>query len=310
MSSVALDPRGLVVQVRENAERAYLDYDSNDWYRSTARQARFGEQSTSRATMGLCDEQKSSSGIAAEQVASPTIWNRVAHWFRGRTEKPLTLDEFQSVSPNDVQAFDQFVTFLRQQESCNSVEDWNKKLAYTDFDSWPVKSTILILAISCDKQDDIPVWRVQLNRCRKNLQSLGIHNNLFESLRNQYPADSQHSLLLKAARMVDALETQVATDDYLDSAIAFEQLNEVRSALACVYRNARYRLRDGQIKELDSDVRGFEFSEAKVDTMLAILTATAPVKRNLASRSTLYANIQRTLKKRGQLERGLLDGLQ
>ncbi len=309
MSNVALDPRGLVVQVREDAERAYLDFDSNDWYRSTARQARFGEQTTSRATMGLCDEPKSSSGIDAQQVAPPTIMNRVVHWFRGRTEKPLALDEFQSVSPNGIQAFDQCVTFLRQQESCNSVEDWNKKFAYTDFDSWPVKSTILILAISCDKQDHIPVWRVQLNRCRKNLQSLGIHTNLFESLRNQYPSESQPSLLLKAARMVGALETQVATEGYLSTSIDFEQLNEVRSALACVYRNVRYRLRDGQIKELDSDVRGFKFSEAKVDTMLAMLTATAPVKRNLASRRTLYANIQRTLKKRGQLERGLLDGL-
>ena len=309
MSNVALDPRGLVVQVRENAERAYLDFDSNDWYRSTARQARFGEQTTSKARIGLGDEPKSSSGIDPQQAASPTIMNRVAQLFRGRTEKPLALDEFQSVSPNDIQAFDQCVTFLRQQEACNSVEDWNKKLAYTDFNSWPVKSTILILAISCDKQDRIPVWRVQLNRCRKNLQSLGIHTNLFESLRNQYPAESQQSLLLKAARMVGALETQVTTDDYLESAIAFEQLNEVRSALACIYRNARYRLRDGQIKELDSDVKGFKFSEAKIDTMLAILTATAPVKRNLASRSTLYANIQRTLKKNGQLVRGLLDGL-
>ena len=70
-----------------------------------------------------------------------------------------------------------------------------------------------------------------------------------------------------------------------------------------------YRLRDGQIKELDSDVSEFKFAEAKVDTMLATLTATAPVKRSLASRSALYANIQRTLKKSGQLERGLLDGL-
>ncbi|MEZ6087819.1 MAG: hypothetical protein R3C05_07320 [Pirellulaceae bacterium] len=110
--------------------------------------------------------------------------------------------------------------------------------------------------------------------------------------------------------MVACLEEQTATKDYFKAAIAFEELGDIRSgASLCVYRNTRYRLRDGQTKELDEDMRTFDINEAGIDTMLAVLTATAPIKSSLPSRKALYRGIRRTLKKRGQLEPGLLDGL-
>jgi len=101
----------------------------------------------------------------------------------------------------------------------------------------------------------------------------------------------------------------MATSGYLAEAISFEKLGNTASALACIYCNVRYRLRDNQLIELDDEVRQFSFDKARVDTMLAVLTATAPVKSSLPSRKLLYRNIYRTLMKRGQYERRLLDGL-
>ena len=96
---------------------------------------------------------------------------------------------------------------------------------------------------------------------------------------------------------------------YLDAAVEFEKRLDVRSALACVYRNVRYRLRDNQLKLLNDDLVTFRFGEANTDTMLAVLTATAPFKTTLPNRRALFKQIQVALKKRGVMERGLLDGL-
>jgi len=111
------------------------------------------------------------------------------------------------------------------------------------------------------------------------------------------------------SHMIACLEEPKATNGYLEAALHFDQLHDTRSALACVYRNVRYRLRDNQLTELDNDLKRFDVSTVGINIMLAVLTSTAPIKSKLTNRRRLFREFKAYLKKSGQLEKGLLDDL-
>jgi hypothetical protein len=182
-------------------------------------------------------------------------------------------------------------------------------LAYADFDAIPLHCLIIALGIALDDGAQTATRRIFFERVRIALKAKGVREGLLESALPAAPATTRRAAWVGVAHMVACLERQFATPGYVDAAIKFEKLSDVRSALACVYRNVRFRLRDNQIKELDVDVGEFNVDEAKVDTMLAVLTATAPSSRYLRNRLSLYKRISLALKKQGKLERGLLDGL-
>lgn len=100
-------------------------------------------------------------------------------------------------------------------------------------------------------------------------------------------------------------------NSYLKDAIQFDQIGDTKSALACIYKNITYgRIRDKQFEELNNELLDFDIEKAGITTMLAVLTATAPVKLKLTNRNSLFQKIKNELKKRNRLEKGLLDGLE
>jgi hypothetical protein len=186
-------------------------------------------------------------------------------------------------------------------------EAWNCIFAYLDFDSHPVYVAIVALAESYHAGAPIPARRVFWDRCRKYLNRLGLAT--LDGACDVIECKPEQADLLSVAQRIAYLEEQVARDGYLSAAIEFEGSGEIRSALSCVYRNVRFRVRDCQIEELNRDLASFEVQKASVDSMLAVLTATLPLKKRLSNRPKLFTAVQKSLKNRRGLGTGLLDGL-
>ena len=312
MSNLTLDPHNLIHQTREFEQYSYRSFDPSDWYRSTARLGRlmFREKASQTFTIKE-DTDCSASTWASASKSDGKFTVLLEHWLRActGTSEHRKATVFNHLPATDRRAFERFVNSVVEQASRNGVEEWNKIFAYTDFDSMPLYVSILTLAATEEKSNQLPARRVFVERCRKTLRSMGLADSLFDLVQNETLAVPRRVQFLKTAHMVACLEEHSATEGYLDAAISFEKLDDNRSALACIYRNVRYRLRDTQLRQLDADVQGFNFKEANIDTMLAILTATASVKRSLPNRKSLFRNVKHALAKRGLLERGLLDGL-
>ncbi|WP_146439815.1 hypothetical protein [Crateriforma conspicua] len=213
---------------------------------------------------------------------------------------------FERLPRVDIQEFKRFVASI--DSSVNSSQRWTQVFAYTDFASLPMHALILALAATVEEKQ-LPSRRVFAERCRLSLRSRGIADAVLRHRSNHSQGRSEADEYIRAAHMVACLEQPVATEGYLDAAVQFEKMDDVRSALACVYRNARHRLRAGKLAELDADIKTFDVGSAGVDTMLAVLTATAPAKSKLPSRKRLFRRIKAELKSRGELDKGLLDGL-
>lgn len=313
MNSLTLDTRALFQQTRQNEDEISDTHDQKSWYLRTAPRGSRLQATVNwpqRVIGQLSDRESNHEGTKTKVVAKSD--GRARGWlsaFRFGSSDAVDITVFSKLPNPDCEAFDRFVASVVQEASKSGIEEWNKIFAYTDFDALPVYISILTLAATEDKSNQLPARRVFVERCRKTLRSMGMADELFDLVQKDTKAAPRREQFLKTAHMVACLEEQTATKGYVKAAIAFEKLGDIRSALACVYRNTRYRLRDGQAAELDEDVRTFDIDEAGIDTMLAVLTATAPIKSSLPSRKTLYRVVRRTLKKRGQLEYGLLDGL-
>ncbi|MCC7337870.1 MAG: hypothetical protein IT422_22510 [Pirellulaceae bacterium] len=310
MSSLPLHARNLLQQSREFGEQLRESLDQSDRYRIAARDGR-GMQvdRTSQDYVFGESEGLGESSTALQDINECEPSGRLRHWRSISRIETAQVSVFSELPQPDLIAFDRFVHAVAKQASQDSVEKWNRIFAYTDFGSMPFYISILTLAAAESKSKQLPVCRVFVERCRNTLRSMGIAEKVLDWPWKQASMVPRRTLFLNAAYMVACLEQQTATHGYLSAAIEFEKLGDSRSALACVYRNVRYRLRDNQVRELDDDVRGFDVTEAGVDSILALLTATAPVKSSLSSRKSFFRNAYRTLKKRGLLERGLLDGL-
>ncbi|KAA1260420.1 hypothetical protein LF1_29600 [Rubripirellula obstinata] len=313
MNSLTLDARELFQQTRQNEDEIRDTHDQKSWYLRTAPRGNRLQAAVNwpQRVIGVLSNREGDPQInQTKEVAK--AGGRARSWlsaFRFGSTDAVDVTVFSKLPNPDIAAFDHFVVSVVQEASKSGIEEWNKIFAYTDFDALPVYISILTLAATEDKSNQLPARRVFVERCRKMLRSMGMADELFDLVQKDTKAAPRREQFLKTAHMVACLEEQTATNDYIKAAIAFEKLGDIRSALACVYRNTRYRLRDGQAKELDEDVRTFDIAEAGIDTMLAVLTATAPIKSNLPSRKAFYRGVRRVLKKRGQLEYGLLDGL-
>lgn len=69
------------------------------------------------------------------------------------------------------------------------------------------------------------------------------------------------------------------------------------------------KIRNEKLNELDNDIQSFDVDFADINTMLAVLVATAPVKDKLPSREDVYKRIKSSIKKHGLLKKGILTGL-
>ncbi len=313
MGSLTLDPSELVRETRQLDEVAIDVGNQKSWYQKAVRQKSRMQTAVNwpQRVFGEIQGQEVVS-VELEKDADTTLVERMS------TKRSMTrlatgdldlVTAFSKLPQTNFAAFDHFVSLIVHQASSNLTDEWNKIFAYIDFEAMPVYISILTLAATEDKSNRLPARRVFVERCRKTLRAMGMADKLFDLVQTEVSAEPRRQQFLKTAHMVACLEEQSATQGYLTAAIRFEKLEDIRSALSCVYRNVRYRMRDNQMSELNVDVCEFDLEEAKIDTMLAVLTATAPIKSRLPSRKLLYRNVHRTLRKRGQLERGLLDGL-
>ncbi|WP_145078908.1 hypothetical protein [Aureliella helgolandensis] len=260
--------------------------------------ARVDTQYTIDAEDAARDESTTTEGRIRE------AWNKLA-FLRHRAETKKA----HRLSASDKATFEDLCSCIHEIASEFGPGDWNQLFTYTDFSAIPLPVSILTLAFTEREEGRIPSRKVFVERCRKAVRALGMTSCLFETELPEETSNSKEEMFRTAAHMLACLEEQTATNGYLKAASQFEKAKEARWALACIYRNVRYRIRDEQLDELDKDIRTFDAHSAGVDTMLAILTATAPIKSKLPSRKSLYRSVRRELKNRPGSERGILDGL-
>lgn len=313
MSSLAIDPRDLVQSTASYGMSLLSFLSPKDLYRKASQ-----PESRIPAEFNLPQEvfanvEQQSKATAPQSIDTGGNAYQVKSYWSPKARNPEGSDfeiRFHANLPSSDQSrYRAFIVAIEQSIGDKKAENWNRLFAYTDFDSLPTYVALLTLAATSDQSASVPARRIFFERCRRAVKSLGLNLDLVDHLSSAPCSEGEKTGIIATAHMVACLEELSTTEGYLDAAIQFEQRQEVRSALACVYRNVRFRLRDQQFDSLDQDIKEFNLRSAGIDTMLSILTATAPKKRTLKNRSKLFKDIRSELKKRGQLERGLLDGL-
>lgn len=81
--------------------------------------------------------------------------------------------------------------------------------------------------------------------------------------------------------------------------------------LSELYSQIDYLMRSDQIEKIDQEIKKVVIDAEKIDTdfLLGWLIATLPVKNRLVNRRSLHKITKRLIKKRGQWERGIMQGL-
>jgi hypothetical protein len=77
-----------------------------------------------------------------------------------------------------------------------------------------------------------------------------------------------------------------------------------------IYDRIDELMRRDQLPALDALLQSAPADELTVDVLLALLTATLPVKKRLTSRPELFHRTESVLRERGEYEDGLLTGLE
>jgi hypothetical protein len=317
----AIDPRKIARGGELSRLLAGRFLGSKSWFVQTDDEARQLRITSSRSREVLASAKGLDLALLPEESDSPSITeSKIQHrlyqeriWKNSRTRMQasdlhLFITDLASGASN-FQALRDVVEKLEASAENDNPQRWNRFFAYTDFASFPVHRCLLVLAATVGFAADVPARQTFEFKCRNIIEERGIPETVLDHLSTAGSVDECRESIIGRAHMVACLEEQKATEGYLDAAKEFEKLGDIRSAMAVVYRNTRYRIRDGQYSELDSDIGRFDPSTAKIDTLLAVLTATAPAKRMLPHRSRLYKQVRRTLKRRGEWEKGLLDGL-
>lgn len=65
-----------------------------------------------------------------------------------------------------------------------------------------------------------------------------------------------------------------------------------------------------RLEELDSIIKNLSPADLCIDYLLGVLTASLPVRRSLPSRPAFYKAVEAVLTARGEMEPGLLQGLE
>ncbi|NOY40360.1 MAG: hypothetical protein GXP26_00800 [Planctomycetes bacterium] len=311
MSNLTLDPKEIIREARKLEEQKREEQSlgmrsPRDCYRSASRKNRLLPVYSWEYLGRHDDESQGESEFTSTSTERPDEFDYKNLQIQDQKSYKLSEGIFADYPRPDVNEFSKFLKSMDARVA--SREMWTQVFAYTDFSAMPTYASILALAATAGEKQ-LSARQVFAERCRSTLRARGIAEDILECLAEDTSTESTVARYIDAAHMVACLEEQVATDGYLDAAIHFERIDDTRSALACVYRNARHRLRDNQFAELDKDIEKFDIGAAGINTMLAVLTVTAPIKSKLTKRNRLFRQIKAELKKRGLLEKGLLDGL-
>ena len=76
-----------------------------------------------------------------------------------------------------------------------------------------------------------------------------------------------------------------------------------------IYDRVDELMREGRFQILDEILSHIRVNKMTVDVLLGLLTATLPAKKKLPSRPSFFREAERSIKDRGELEEGLLTGL-
>lgn len=97
---------------------------------------------------------------------------------------------------------------------------------------------------------------------------------------------------------------------WLDGARRLDRQEQTDAALDLLYDNVDELLRGGRFAELGRLLDAVQTAEYSADLLLGLLTATLPARSRLPARAAFFERVQRTLQQRGELESGLLTGLE
>ncbi len=82
------------------------------------------------------------------------------------------------------------------------------------------------------------------------------------------------------------------------------------SAIDLLFDDFDGLMRNGEIRRIRRILVSLKYTELDTDILLAILTATLPVRSLLPERHSAFLEIQRVICERNEMEDGLLDGLE
>jgi len=124
-----------------------------------------------------------------------------------------------------------------------------------------------------------------------------------------------HALSYGNDRYLLLADVQIANrlslvEDFLDRARRLDELGRIDSALDVVYNYIDEMLLAGKFSELDDRLSSTECDEYSVDLLLALLTITYAAKRHLPHRQRFYAQVEQSIRAKGEWEEGLLYGLE
>lgn len=96
----------------------------------------------------------------------------------------------------------------------------------------------------------------------------------------------------------------------LRGVLELERNHRLESALDLLYDRVSHLLRSGRFDQLDFELAQITVEETSTDILLGILTATLPGRGRLRQRPDFFETVQEALVQRGELEDGLLTGLE
>lgn len=104
--------------------------------------------------------------------------------------------------------------------------------------------------------------------------------------------------------------TRDLPETFVQRARRLDKGGHTDAALDLLYDSIDELMRNKGLPQLDSTLANLRVSDLSVDMLLGILTATLPARSHLPSRATLFNEIEKALRGRGEYEEGLLTGLE
>lgn len=114
--------------------------------------------------------------------------------------------------------------------------------------------------------------------------------------------------LVEASKQRQRLPSR--TDAFVELADRLTVCGQVDAALDLIFERVDEMFVNGRFEECDRVLQSVPVSEYTADTLIGLLTATLPAKSRLKSRPDFFAKVESVLKGRGEMEPGLLTGLE
>jgi hypothetical protein len=127
----------------------------------------------------------------------------------------------------------------------------------------------------------------------------------FEELRQVIRAEGVAEVIARWSK--DGIRSDKS---FISRARELDARGHTDAALDLIYDSVDKLMRDGQFSKLDAILSGVPVASLTADILLGLLTASLPARNRLPSRKPLFRQIEQTFKNRGQLEPGLLTGLE